>query len=126
MKSPVDTYPHPLGMARLVELTEAEAYVDLFRAAPAYMGFQAFSVQAATMLLAPDWDIRLFNRVLGLGIQEHGVKQSIDWIIGQFQQYGVCNYALQIYPHAQPRTLRAWLEARQLIHRDNWAKEQIL
>ena len=32
------------------------------------------------------------------------------------------NYTLQICPHAQPRALSTWLEARQLISGDNWAK----
>jgi len=122
IKIPLKPTLTPPEIARLVEFTEAEAYVDLFRSAPAHMGFQAYSIQASTMLLAPDFDIPLFTRVLGSGLLEPVALQSIDWITGQFQQHGVRNYALQICPHARPRALVTWLESRQLIPRDNWAK----
>jgi len=112
----------PQDAARLVEFTEAEAYVDLFRAAPVHLGFQTLSVQSASVLVSPGLDIPLFNRVLGLGLLEPATEQSIDLILDQFHQHRVRNFFFQISLSSQPPALAAWLEARQLTPRDNWAK----
>ena len=60
-----------MSLARLVERGEAEANVDMFRAAPRALadalGIQAFRIADATALLMPGADDTQFNRVFGLG-----------------------------------------------------------
>lgn len=117
--------PDPLSQeeqARLVELAEAEAYVDLFQSAPRHLGFQVLHIQSASILIGTHLDIPLFNRVIGLGLLEPATEASVDWILEQFNQRGLCNFAFQLSPVAQPPKLAGWLEARQVKSRDNWSK----
>lgn len=62
--------PSELEIAELVELGEAEAYADMFEAASPAMGFQVERLGDAVALIAPSTSIFLFNRVIGLGLEE--------------------------------------------------------
>jgi GNAT superfamily N-acetyltransferase len=68
-KDMIHEFP-PLEIAKLVELGEAEAYADMFEAAPAALGMRVERVSGTVALIAPSVPIFLFNRVIGLGLEE--------------------------------------------------------
>jgi hypothetical protein len=110
------------AVATLVEHAEAQAYVDLFRAAPDHLGIHAYEFDAATVLVAPGVDIPLFNRALGLGIDAPASEAAIESIVSIYHESKVRNFAVQISPVALTPGLLGWLTAERLAVRDRWSK----
>jgi hypothetical protein len=117
-----DTIIDPGQLAELVEWGEAEAYADMFAAAPAEWNLHVERWGSAIALVAPPIDVLLFNRVLGLGLSEPTSEMQIDQIVTLYRQANVENFGIQLSPIAQPPTAKDWLHARQLTSTDNWAK----
>jgi len=113
---------HSQQLAELVEFGEAEAYADLFAAAPPDWNIHTRRIGGAVCLCAPDVPVMIFNRVIGLGIREPATEALLDEIRSHYQQMGVRTYGVQFSPSAQPIDLVKWLAARQFTARDNWAK----
>lgn len=113
-------------IAQLVEVGEGEAWAGMFLAAPADfaagMGIRVERIGSAVALITEKMDIMLFNRVIGLGVMEPATETMVDDIVALYHQAGLQNFAVQVSPIAQPSALPAWLEARRLYRRDNWAK----
>ncbi len=110
------------AIATLVEHAEAQAYADLFAAAPADLKLHAYEFDAATILVAPALDIPLFNRAIGLGIDEPASEAAIQSVVTIFRESGVRNFALQVSPVALTAPMQAWLEGERLAVRDRWSK----
>lgn len=112
--------------AQLVEIGEGEAGADMVLSAPAdvaaNIGTRVERVGSAIVLITEQVDIMLFNRVIGLGVMEPATEAMVDAIVTLYQNAGLRNFAVQLSPTAQPSALPAWLEARGLPPRDNWAK----
>ena len=107
-------------IARVVELGEAEAYADMFEAAPRELGTRVERVGGAVALVARNVPVVLFNRVIGLGILEPVTPDVLTDIHGLYQ--GLPAYAVQIGPESRPINLSGWLESCDILPRDNWAK----
>jgi hypothetical protein len=109
-------------LAQLVEFGEANAYVDLFAAAPPDWGFIVERVGSAVLLLAAQAPILLFNRVIGLGLQEPATEDMVGRIAARYREAGLRQFGVQLSPAADPPELASWLQARQLTRQDRWAK----
>jgi hypothetical protein len=118
--------PFPPAIARLVEFGEAEAYADLYHATPpdyaAQFGISVHRIESAFVFTASAFDIPLFNRVLGLGLNEPAAEARVDEAIAHFQGRRVKHFAFQTSPEARPAELNDWLTARGLRSPDNWVK----
>jgi hypothetical protein len=116
----------PQDIARLVEGGEGEAWAEMFLSAPADVvadfGLRVERVGSAIALITKKMDLMLFNRVIGLGVMEPATEAMVDHIVALYHRAGIQNFAVQLSPTAQPSALPAWLEARSLPRRDNWAK----
>jgi hypothetical protein len=110
------------AIAEMVELGEAEAYADLFAAAPPEMGLRVERIGSTCVLIAPHLPTVLFNRVLGLGLREPASEDTVDAILALYRQAGSSVFAIQVSPIASPPELVDWLAVRSLTRRDNWAK----
>jgi hypothetical protein len=112
--------------AQLVEVGEGEAWAGMFLSAPADfaagMGMRVERIGSAIALITKKMDIMLLNRVIGLGVMEPATEVMVDDIVALYRQAGIQNFAVQVSPSVQPADLPAWLEARGLPRRDNWAK----
>src|SRR5690349_6814619 len=95
----------PRELAQLVEFSEAEAYRDLFRNAPPTLNLQVEQIGSAILLLAPNVDILLLNRVIGLGLREPATEALITAVIARFQAAGIRNFGVQLSPQAIPSQL---------------------
>ena len=109
-------------VARLVELTEAAACADMLRAAPAAWRCRAERTPAGWQLLAPDFDILLFNRILAVGLDVPVTSASLAAMLGPYREAQLRNFGVQLSPAAQPPDLERMLAGAGLLPRDNWAK----
>jgi GNAT superfamily N-acetyltransferase len=111
-----------IQVAELVEFGEAEAYADMFAAAPVEWNLRVERLDSALVLVAPFIDTLLFNRVLGLGVNEPASEIHLMEAVALYRQVDVRRFGIQLSPIAQPPSLPDWLFARGLQRADNWAK----
>ncbi len=113
-------------IAWLVESTEAAAWADYYRCAPldfAYKyGVQVQQAGSAWVTLMSGVDSWFFNRINGLGLESATTQDALDGALGVLTSAGCKEYTVQLSPLAQPPELEAWLKARGLCFRSNWAK----
>jgi len=110
-------------MTQLCEQTEADAWTEMIAAAPAEFAHQfGMSVRrfgSITALSCPGIGAMLFNRVIGLGVDEPASEKQIDEIIAYYADRGFVRFAFQIRPNAQ---IENWLTARGFTRGDDWVK----
>jgi hypothetical protein len=110
------------ALARMVETTEAVAYADLLRAAPAGWSCIAEETDAGWLLVAPALDTLLFNRILGCGLGAPVPRKQLLSSIARLHSAGVRNYGVQLSPQAESDAVRTWLAEAGLNSRDRWTK----
>jgi GNAT superfamily N-acetyltransferase len=104
------------------ERGELDAFVDLYRAAPAAVGAQAERVGGAVCLALPVVPrSAMFNRALGLGLERPATEADVDEIAGFFRELDV-EWCAAVAPQAEPPALVSWLGARGLVPGYGWAK----
>ncbi len=119
--------PSESGLVTQLDAIEAEAYRDLFAAAPAPlargMGLQVRMLAGATLLLATA-PTTLFNRAIGLGNERAVAPEELDAIAGEYRRAGVPTHWIHVGPAARPEALPGWLSARgyRIAARATWAK----
>lgn len=115
------------GEAARADLIEAEAWQDLFAAAPpalaAQLGLAAREVGGATLLLAPRLPVTLFNRAIALGVRRPATEEDVEALRAAYAAAGVRDYWVHLGA-ARPAALRGWLTARGFTTapRPTWAK----
>src|SRR5215212_3327084 len=111
----------PAEIARIAELGEARAMADMYAALPPglqhSLGAQCEWVGGAVVLIMKEVPHLLFNRVIGLGLNEPASAALLDAILARFDQQGA-PAAVQLSPAARPADLPGLLEARG-FHRDD-------
>jgi hypothetical protein len=100
--------------ARLLELIEAEAWADVFRAAPAALaeehGIAALDLGAgAACIVARDVPSLMLNRVIGLGVGAAATPAMLDLAD---EAFGETRYMIPVAPQCQPAELSTWLRGR--------------
>jgi GNAT superfamily N-acetyltransferase len=106
------------------ERGELEAFRDLFLAASPGLGPRIEELGGAVCIALPETPrSAMFNRVLGLGLEEPATPGLLHEITGFFGGLGV-EWCVALSPHAEPPELSTWLEARGLVPGYAWAKFQ--
>lgn len=123
-RSPVN---ETAALGLLVESIEAEAWQDLFAAAPGSLGRQlglmADRCGAAVVLRAPGVDHLLFNRAWGIGSDQPATLSMVHSVVGRFDAQSVRRYFVHLRSDAGPAQLRPWLEGTGLApYPRRWAK----
>lgn len=100
--------------ARLLELIEAEAWADIYRAAPAALaeehGIAVLDLgAAAACIVARDVPSLMLNRVIGLGVAAPATSAMLD-LAGE--AFGETRYMIPVAPQCQPSELTDWLRRR--------------
>jgi hypothetical protein len=92
--------------AAIADQVEAAAYADLFQAAPAELktglGIRVERIAGMTLLIAPGVPATVFNRVVGLGLEQAAREADIEALIAAYQQAGIRTWWLHWNPVAQP------------------------
>jgi hypothetical protein len=116
------------SLAALADECEAEAYADLFAAAPpalaAPLGLRCERHQGATALMARAVPTSMFNRVIGLGVHQHAGLDDLAHWQERFRAEGGRPWWIHVGPFAEPAKLQDWLVARGFAapRRRSWAK----
>jgi GNAT superfamily N-acetyltransferase len=114
--------------ARLSDAVEVRAFRALWEAAPpalaARLGLRIEEVADATLLIAPGLPTPMFNRAIGLGLEQPATLARVDAIASAYRRAGVSNWWLHWNPHARPAGFDAALESHgfRAAPRRSWAK----
>jgi hypothetical protein len=104
--------------AALLEAAEAEAWRDLYGAAPAGFaagaGIRTREVAGALVLHWAASGRRYFSRTIGLAVAEPATPEAIDDILDGYRQAGISMFLLQGLPHCRPAQYEEWLRERGL------------
>ncbi len=115
----------PAEVARIAELGEARAMADMYAALPPDLqqglGAQCEWVGGAVVLRMQEVPHILFNRVIGLGLDEPASEAVLDAVLARYETH-IAPAAVQISPTAQAADLPGWLEARGFHREDSWLK----
>ena len=100
--------------ARLLELIEAEAWADIYRAVPAALaeehGIAVLDLgAAAACIVARDVPSLMLNRVIGLGVGTPATPAMLDLAD---EAFGETRYMIPVAPQCQPTELTTWLRGR--------------
>jgi hypothetical protein len=116
--SQIDTSPVTLRVAAAIEAAEAEAWEDVYAAAPegwaAGVGLDSYRVGGALVLSWAATGRRYFSRVIGLGVTEPASEAVIDRILDGYERAGIGKFLLQSLPHCRPERYEQWLGERGL------------
>lgn len=109
-----------------LERIEANACADFYRAAPADVvaahRVDCFEIGSAVCLVSSNVDPALvFRRVVGLGIGASADEPQLRDIVTAMEER-CTSYSIQVAPHAKPRALSGWLEARGFSPGYAWMK----
>lgn len=116
-----------LGGPEAAEWIEREAWRDLLAGAPpptrADLAVATHEARSALVLTAARVDHVLFNRTLGLGVDEPADEQTLDAILARYHEAEVERFLIHLTAHAWPRALHHWLEARGIARSQRaWVK----
>jgi GNAT superfamily N-acetyltransferase len=106
------------------ERGELEALRDLYEAAPPDLDARVEEIGGAVCITLPEApSSAMFNRSLGLGLEQPATEEQIDGIAGFFRELGV-EWCIALAPEAQPAELTSWLGTRGFTSGYAWAKFQ--
>jgi GNAT superfamily N-acetyltransferase len=106
------------------ERGELEAFRDLFEAAPPDLGARVEDVGGAVCIALPQTPCSaMFNRVLGLGLEQPATPEQLQQIAGFFGALGV-EWCVGLAPQAEPAELSSWLATEGFVPGYAWAKFQ--
>jgi hypothetical protein len=95
------------------EAAEANAWADLYAAAPAAWaadaGIGARNVGGALALRWAASGRRYFSRVIGLGVLEPASRAAIEEILEGYERAGITMFLLQSLPACRPLEYESWL-----------------
>ena len=104
--------------AARIEAAEAEAWADLYSAAPKDFAERAgIRTRDVAGVLVLEWAAagrRYFNRPIGLGIAQPATEAAIDDILHGYERAGITTFLLQRLPQCRPAAYEQWLLERGL------------
>jgi GNAT superfamily N-acetyltransferase len=114
--------------AILADQVEAEANADMFAAAPAVLrerfGVGLRRLGAVTLLMASRMPATIFNRAIGLGLEQAASAADVRAIANDYEREGIRTWWLHWNPFAQPSGFARELRAMGFTEasRRTWAK----
>lgn len=94
-----------MDLAKLVERGEAEANLDMFRAAPKglaeSLGLEAFAIGDGLALISRAIDDAQFNRVFAIGLDQPVRPEHLDEALRRYRPLGHTKARLQLIPETE-------------------------
>jgi hypothetical protein len=104
--APMQVTPVGPAVAAAIESAEANAWADLYAAAPADFaesaGIGSREVGGALVLRWAATGRRYFSRAIGLGVTSPATPGAIDEILDAYEEAGITMFLLQSLPHCRP------------------------
>ena len=114
----MDFTPVDLATAIEIEKAEANAWADLYAAAPEdFAGAAGIGSQEIGGVLVLRWAAtgrRYFSRAIGLGVVNPVTPVVLDEILNAYEEAGITMFLLQSLPHCRPGEYVSWLRERGL------------
>ncbi len=114
----MDVTPVNRAAAAAIELAEMRAWADMYQAAPSEWVPEANQglreIGGALVLHWGATGRRYFSRAIGLGVTTPATEQTIDAILGLWDELGIDMFLLQSQPHRMPAGYESWLRERGL------------
>jgi hypothetical protein len=112
--------------SRAIERAEANAWRDLYRAAPAdFAASQGLAiVEQGDLVWTTCTTIPFihFNCVKNFGVDSPATESQLDALLAHYRAAGILRPWFYANPHAEPSALRCWLEARGLQRQGGWER----
>lgn len=119
---------HAVSRDHLVaaEAIERADWRDAYRSArpdtAAAFGMRCDQIGGADVLQMTQLDMPMFNRVLGLGVEEPATELELGRTIERYQSARIPRFFLEVSPTARPISLNDWIGERGLSLFNNWVK----
>ncbi|HEY9839469.1 MAG: hypothetical protein ACAI44_25735 [Candidatus Sericytochromatia bacterium] len=110
------------ALALQADANESQVYAEMLACAPASFRARCERVGSGLALITPGIPIPLFNRVLGLGLQEPVDPEQLAAIESLYAEAGVSRYYIQPLAFARPENLPQLLAARGWQSGFDWIK----
>ena len=107
---------------RVERLDWRDAYRSATPEVTAEFGIRVTSLGGVDVLQMTKLDMLMFNRVVGLGVDEPATEERLDEAIRLFQDARVPRFFLDVSPAARPIFLSDWIAERGLSLFNNWVK----
>jgi hypothetical protein len=106
------------------ERGELEAFRDLYEAAPPDLGARVEEIGSAVCIALPEEPrSAMFNRALGLGLEQPATERQLEQVAAFFRELGV-EWCVALAPQSQPPEVSSWLATRGFVPGYAWAKFQ--
>ncbi|MER8607042.1 hypothetical protein NKH48_25600 [Mesorhizobium sp. M1233] len=106
----------PRNLSRAIERAEVNAWLDLYRAAPAdFAAKQGLAIaEDGDLVWATCTTIPFihFNCVKNFGVESAATESRLDALLAHYRDAGILRPWFYTNPHTEPATLSCWLEAR--------------
>lgn len=113
-------------LSLVAERIERTALADLHAAASAAvsasLGLELKEIGGALVSIARHEPSILFNRTIGLGVEQPATQSTVEQIVAAYAAAGVKRYFVHLHPHAEPGALRDWLAQAGLVKYRGWMK----
>jgi hypothetical protein len=115
---PIDTSPVDGATAAAIEAAEADAWADLYAAAPPewaeQVGLGSAPVAGSLVLRWRATGRRYFSRAIGLGVTAAATAEEIGAVLDYWREHRIGMFLLQSLPHCRPAGFEDRLRARGL------------
>ena len=115
-----------LDLIKRLEQNELAAMVDFIDSAPEMLRESSgigYSMRGSALVsMMAKFDVLIFNRVIGLGLDNGLSEKEIDEIIAGYRKAGVRRFFIQLSPIAIQQGIQDLLSDRGFNHYNNWVR----
>ncbi|MEP6566698.1 MAG: hypothetical protein ABJB10_16325, partial [Mesorhizobium sp.] len=112
--------------SRAIERAEVNAWLDLYRAAPAdfaaRLGLAIAEDGNLVWTTCAEIPFIHFNCVKNFGVDSPATESQLDALLAHYRAAGIARPWFYANPHAEPSALRCWLEARGMQRLGGWER----
>ena len=115
-----------IDLVKTLELGEIAAMLDFLDAAPNKLkkaaGIEYHTEDSVLISIMSQTEVLIFNRVVGLGLDDNVTESEFDAIIARFKAAGAKRFFVQLSPIAIQRGVQDILSSRGFNHHNNWIR----
>jgi GNAT superfamily N-acetyltransferase len=119
---PTQTREHLVAAEAIERADWREAYRSATPEVAAAFGMRCDPIGGGDVLQMTNLDMPMFNRVLGIGVEEPATEEQLDRAIERFHSAKVPRFFIEVSPTARPISIHDWIGERGLSLFNNWVK----
>ena len=113
---------HLVAAERIERADWRDAYESASPEMTEAFGMRLARLGSADVLQMAKLDMLMFNRVVGLGVEEPATEELLDQAIALFHEASIPRFFLDVSPAARPIFLNDWIAERGLSLFNSWVK----